>query len=55
LLRLHGGAIDLQPITTALDAARELGDELDRLQEAQREVNLVVPPLAIELRPHTPI
>jgi eukaryotic-like serine/threonine-protein kinase len=54
LLRLHGGAIDLQPITTVLDAARELGDELDRLQEAQREVNQVVRPLAIELRPHTP-
>jgi serine/threonine-protein kinase len=55
LLRLHGGAIDLKPITTMLDAARELGEELDRLQQAQREVNLIVPPLAIELRPHTPI
>jgi serine/threonine-protein kinase len=55
LLRLHGGAIDLQPITTVLDAARELGNEFDRLQEAQREVNHLIPPLGIELRAQTPV
>jgi serine/threonine-protein kinase len=54
LLRLHGGAVDLRPITTVLAAARDLGDELDRLQKAQREVARIVSPLAIELRPHTP-
>jgi len=54
LLRLHGGAADLRPITTVLEAARELGNELDRLEKAQREVDRVVPPLSIDLRPHTP-
>jgi serine/threonine-protein kinase len=52
LLRLHGGATDLRSITTILDAARELGEELDRLGRAQREVNDVVLPL--DLRPQTP-
>jgi serine/threonine-protein kinase len=52
LLRLHGGATDLRSITTILDAARELGDELDRLGRAQREVNDAVLPL--DLRPQTP-
>ncbi|MGH7617752.1 MAG: serine/threonine-protein kinase [Gemmatimonadaceae bacterium] len=55
LLRLHGGSVDLQPITTVLEAARELGDQLDRLQQAQREVDTVVRPLPIDLEPHTPI
>ena len=55
LLRLHGGAIDLQPITAVLDAARELGEELDRLGKAQREVSDIAPPLAFDLRPHTPV
>jgi len=45
LLRLHGGSVDLQPITTVLEAARELGDELDRLQQAQSEVAEIAPPL----------
>ena len=39
LLRLHGGAIDLAPLTTLLDAARALGDDVSRLADAQREVN----------------
>jgi hypothetical protein len=54
LLRLHGGASDLRPITTALEAARELGEELDRLGRAQREVSEVVRPISLDLRPHTP-
>jgi eukaryotic-like serine/threonine-protein kinase len=45
LLRLHGGSVDLQPITTVLESARELGEELDRLQKAQREVDQIAPPL----------
>jgi len=53
LLRLHGGAGDLRSITTALDAARELGDELDRLSRAKQEVEEAVLPL--DLRPHTPV
>jgi len=38
LLRLHAGAVDLTPLTTLLDAARVIGDDLGRLAEAQREV-----------------
>jgi predicted Ser/Thr protein kinase len=52
LLRLHGGATDLRPITTALEDARALGEELARLDRAQREVRDVV--LPFELRPSTP-
>ena len=55
LLRLHGGAADLRPITTVLESARELGEELDRLNRATREVSDIVRPLALELRPHTPV
>ena len=40
LLRLHGGAADVAPLTTVLDDARRLGEELDRLRSAQREVGL---------------
>jgi len=54
LLRLHGGAVDLQPITTVLEAARELGEQLDRLNQANRAVNALARPLPLELRPHTP-
>jgi serine/threonine-protein kinase len=54
LLRLHGGASDLRPITTVLEAARELGEELDRLGRAQREVSDVVRTMPFDLRPHTP-
>ena len=38
LLRLHAGAGDLAPLTTLMDAARRVGDDLNRLAEAQREV-----------------
>jgi predicted Ser/Thr protein kinase len=38
LLRLHAGAGDLAPLTTLMDAARLLGEDLNRLAEAQREV-----------------
>ncbi len=38
LLRLHAGASDLAPLTTLIDAARGLGEDLGRLADAQREV-----------------
>jgi eukaryotic-like serine/threonine-protein kinase len=38
LLRLHAGASDLAPLTTVMDDARRVGDDLKRLAEAQREV-----------------
>ncbi len=38
LLRLHAGSGDLAPLTTLLDAARGIGEDLNRLAEAQREV-----------------
>ena len=52
LLRLHGGATDLRPITTVLEAARVLGEQLGRLHDAAREVSGFIAPL--DLRPHTP-
>ncbi|MEO7086209.1 MAG: serine/threonine-protein kinase [Gemmatimonadaceae bacterium] len=54
LLRLHGGASDLGQITTVLQAARDLGEELDRLAKGQREADDAVRPLGFDLRPHTP-
>jgi serine/threonine-protein kinase len=39
LLRLHAGASDLQPLTTLMDAARQVGEDLGRLAEAQREAD----------------
>jgi serine/threonine-protein kinase len=38
LLRLHAGVADLAPLTTLMDAARLIGEDLSRLAEAQREV-----------------
>jgi serine/threonine-protein kinase len=38
LLRLHAGAADLAPLTTLIDAARLIGEDLGRLAEAQQEV-----------------
>ncbi len=55
LLRLHGGAGDLRPITTVLKAAKELGDELNRLGSAQREVDNVVRRPLFHLTPPTPV
>ena len=36
LLRLHAGAADLAPLTTLMDAARLIGEDVSRLAEAQR-------------------
>jgi serine/threonine-protein kinase len=38
LLRLHAGASDLAPLTTLIDEARLVADDVRRLAEAQREV-----------------
>jgi serine/threonine-protein kinase len=38
LLRLHAGASDLAPLTTLMDAASRIGEDMNRLAEAQREV-----------------
>ena len=38
LLRLHAGAADLAPLTTLIDAARLLGEDVSRLADAQQEV-----------------
>ena len=43
LLRLHAGASDLAPLTTLLDAARLLGDDMARLTEAQQEMIELLP------------
>jgi hypothetical protein len=39
LLRLHAGASDLAPLTTLIDAARLIREDLGRLADAQREVD----------------
>lgn len=46
LLRLHAGASDLAPLTTLIDAARGLGDDVRRLADAQGEVNDATSPRA---------
>ncbi len=40
LLRLHAGASDLAPLTTLMDAARLLGEDMNRLAEARREADV---------------
>ncbi|MEZ4457651.1 MAG: serine/threonine-protein kinase [Gemmatimonadales bacterium] len=40
LLRLHAGAGDLAPLTTLMDAVRRIGDDVDRLAEARREIEV---------------
>jgi serine/threonine protein kinase len=42
LLRLHAGAGDLAPLTTLMDAVRDIGEDLNRLAEAQHEVESAV-------------
>ena len=45
LLRLHAGAGDLAPLTTLIDAARLLGEDVSRLAAAKREADAVASPL----------
>ena len=44
LLRLHADANDLAPLTTLIDAARLLGEDVRRLTEAQREADAAASP-----------
>jgi serine/threonine-protein kinase len=44
LLRLHANASDLAPLTTLMDAARLLGEDVSRLADARREVEEISPP-----------
>ena len=44
LLRLHAGAGDLAPLTTLIDAARLLGEDVSRLANARREADKAVAP-----------
>jgi eukaryotic-like serine/threonine-protein kinase len=44
LLRLHAGADDLAPLTTLIDAARLLGEDVGRLADARREADAAAAP-----------
>ena len=44
LLRLHAGAGDLAPLTTLIDEARLLGEDVGRLADAQRDVDAAATP-----------
>jgi hypothetical protein len=39
LLRLRAGAVTLEGFTTDLDAVRRIGDQVDRLADARRELD----------------
>jgi serine/threonine-protein kinase len=47
LLRLHADAGDLAPLTTLLDSARLLGEDVNRLADAQREAEEAATPRAL--------
>lgn len=44
LLRIHAGSSDLAPLTTLMGDARRIGDDLQRLAAAQREVDQALHP-----------
>jgi serine/threonine-protein kinase len=44
LLRLHADAGDLAPLTTLIDAARLIGEDVNRLADATREANRAAAP-----------
>ncbi len=44
LLRLHAGAGDLAPLTTLMDAARLLGEDVSRLADARRAADAAASP-----------
>lgn len=54
LLRLSGGLTDLQPITTALDAARDIEAGLRRLRAGEHEIGLQSAWSKLEGEPLTP-
>jgi predicted Ser/Thr protein kinase len=50
LLRLHAGANDLAPLTTLIEAARLIGDDVSRLADAQRAAEQIVAPGRVDAR-----
>ena len=44
LLRLHSDSTNLAPLTTLIDAAKVLGDDVRRLADARREVDAAIKP-----------
>jgi len=54
LLRLHAGASDLAPLTTLMDAARRVGEDMNRLAEAQQEADAAAGHLSGSRRIPTP-
>jgi hypothetical protein len=54
LLRLHAGVADLQPVTTALEAARAIDLDVKRLVDGQAEVSGVRRALSFERRSPSP-
>jgi serine/threonine-protein kinase len=54
LLRLHSGAEDLRPLTTSLDVARAMVEDLVRLRAAEGELNPERRALPIDLRTPSP-
>jgi serine/threonine-protein kinase len=55
LLRLHGGTTDLRPLTTSLDLAREMVDNLVRLRESEDEVEPKKRLFAFDSRSPSPV
>ncbi|MDB4914239.1 MAG: protein kinase [Gemmatimonadetes bacterium] len=50
LLRLHAGAGDLAPLTTLIDAARLIGEDVSRLADARREADGAASPRLLGTR-----
>ena len=48
LLRLHAGENDLAPLTTLIDAARALGEDMSRLADARREADEAAAPRPLD-------
>ena len=55
LLRLHGGTTDLRPLTTSLDLAREMAENLVRLRESEDEVEPKKRLFAFDSRSPSPV
>jgi serine/threonine-protein kinase len=50
LLRLHAGAGGAAPLTTLIDAARQLGEQANRLADAEREIDAAIAPRSFDTR-----
>jgi serine/threonine-protein kinase len=54
MLRLHGGLADLRPVTTALEVARAIDRDVERLVDGQADVSSVRRALSFERRSPSP-